>query len=135
MRFGGLTAESFFTGDNIGEDAAFLQQMPDVSALRRDTITSDAQVNHNDERTYTFYLESDDGSLLYMDAGLVVDHDGRHAMTTKSSTVALIAGWHSLVLDFFQYDSNAAMIMSYSGPDTGEEIMVIPSCALTPSVV
>eukprot|EP00971_Amphidinium_carterae_P181831 3607904-Amphidinium_carterae.1 len=159
MGVGGLTAELFFTGDNIFA----LQQMPDLSAWRRDTITSDAMVDYDSQRepwtlglvrstffaarwsgglyihdsgTYTFHLESDDGSLLYIDAGLVVDHDGRHGnIPTKSSTVVLIAGWHSLVLDYFQHESKAIMIMSYSGPDTGEELMVIPPCALTPSVV
>eukprot|EP00971_Amphidinium_carterae_P217837 4324284-Amphidinium_carterae.1 len=50
MGVGGLTVEMFYTADGL--DSAV--QVPDLSALARDTITSDAvqiglEVNHDDD--------------------------------------------------------------------------------------
>eukprot|EP00971_Amphidinium_carterae_P012934 255244-Amphidinium_carterae.1 len=47
MGVGGLTLEMFYTADGL-DSSVF--QVPDLSALARDTITSDAVVNHNDVR-------------------------------------------------------------------------------------
>ncbi len=52
--------------------------------------------------TYTFSLNSDDGSLLYIDGALVVNNGGLHGPTTESGSTFLRAGQHSFMVQFFQ---------------------------------
>ena len=51
---------------------------------------------------YTFHLTSDDGSRLFIDDKLLIDHDGLHGMTTKKKVAALLSGFHKLRVEFFQ---------------------------------
>ena len=55
-----------------------------------------------DDGIYQFVLHSDDGSKLWIDNRLVVDHDGLHGPSSKGGLVALRAGKHRLRVDFFQ---------------------------------
>jgi signal transduction histidine kinase/CheY-like chemotaxis protein/ligand-binding sensor domain-containing protein/protocatechuate 3,4-dioxygenase beta subunit len=50
---------------------------------------------------YTFHLESDDGSRLWLDGQQVVDSPGLHSMQIRSGTQKLTAGDHDLRLDYF----------------------------------
>jgi PA14 domain len=52
--------------------------------------------------TYTFVLDSDDGSLLFIDSGLVVDNGGPHGPLVASGAVALTAGEHHFRIEFFE---------------------------------
>ena len=51
---------------------------------------------------YNFELNSDDGSDLRIGDVLLIDHDGRHAPSSKRSSEALEAGLHPIRLRFFQ---------------------------------
>jgi hypothetical protein len=51
---------------------------------------------------YFFHLNSDDGSLLYIDDKLVVDNDGRHSPKIADGRITLEKGEHTLRLDYFQ---------------------------------
>ena len=51
---------------------------------------------------YTFELNSDDGSKLYIDGNLVVDNDGLHGMSAKRGSVRLTAGNHDVEIGYFQ---------------------------------
>ena len=51
--------------------------------------------------TYTFELESDDGSILYFNEEVVCDNDGAHGPETVSGTRYLEAGWHEFNIDAF----------------------------------
>lgn len=77
---------------------------------------------------YTFYLRSYDGSKLYIDEKLIVNHDGRHTVReTASETVALNAGDHALRVEYFQ-NGMTRCILSWKHGDSGRQ--VIPSTAL-----
>jgi hypothetical protein len=52
--------------------------------------------------TYTFSLDSDDGSLLFIDGTLVVNNGGTHAPAVSSGSVALTAGTHTFEVQFFE---------------------------------
>ena len=52
--------------------------------------------------TYTFTLNSDDGSLLFIDAALVVDNGGPHSPTIVSNSTFLTAGIHPFEVQFFE---------------------------------
>lgn len=71
---------------------------------------------------YTFTLNSDAGSKLYIDGQLVVNWDGQHSPADLSSWVGLQAGYHTLNVQYFcdtqpfggyYYDS---ISLSYEGP-------------------
>ena len=51
---------------------------------------------------YTFTLNSDDGSRLFIDGGLVVDNGGQHSPTTVSGSTFLTAGSHPFRVNFFE---------------------------------
>jgi hypothetical protein len=51
---------------------------------------------------YIFELTSDDGSHLYLNNELLIDHDGFHGATEKTGMVALARGHHRLRVLFFQ---------------------------------
>jgi len=51
---------------------------------------------------YTFYLDSNDGSKLYLKNQELIDNDGAHTSIEKSATVALRAGFYPLKIKYIQ---------------------------------
>ena len=72
---------------------------------------------------YTLYLNSDDGSRLYLDGVLVINNDGLHGMTEKSVVKNLAAGYHSVKVEFFENDGGAGLSFSWAGPSIGKQII------------
>jgi hypothetical protein len=66
--------------------------------------------------TYTFYTNSDDGSMLYIDGVLVVDNDGLHGAQERSGTISLTASKHLIKVDFIEAAGGALLEASYAGP-------------------
>jgi hypothetical protein len=66
---------------------------------------------------YTFYLNSDDGSKLYVDDQLVIDNDGDHSLLELSGATTLSAGKHKLRIDFFEAGGEAILELDVAGPD------------------
>lgn len=52
-------------------------------------------------QVYTFALQSDDGSQLYIGNELVVDHDGPHGPSVKYGQVALKQGYYPISVSYF----------------------------------
>src|SRR5438552_3159111 len=77
---------------------------------------------------YTFFLESDDGSRLFIDGKQVVDNGGLHAMEEKSGEVELKAGEHVLKIEFFENEVDAGCKFSWQPPAKDKEI--VPATAL-----
>ncbi|MFT3704586.1 MAG: alpha-L-fucosidase [Agriterribacter sp.] len=63
---------------------------------------------------YSFHLQSDDGSVLWMDDKLFIDYDGTHGDEPKSRTVALKKGLHKIKLLYFQASGGIALKLSYN---------------------
>jgi hypothetical protein len=55
-----------------------------------------------DTDNYTFTLNSDDGSMLFIGGILVIDNGGPHIPRTQDGTVNLSAGSHSFEVQFFE---------------------------------
>jgi hypothetical protein len=68
--------------------------------------------------SYSFWVESDDGSILYIDGGVVVNNDGLHGMVAKQANKDISAGVHSLKLEYFERGGHAGMLFKLKGPDT-----------------
>ncbi|MEX2231398.1 MAG: Ig-like domain-containing protein [Cyclobacteriaceae bacterium] len=88
---------------------------------------------------YYFYLNSDDGSRLYIDGNTVVDFDGVHGRTSaneghgvrSATAIPLSAGPHDLRVIFFEFIAGQSVNMSYQGADTDNQKLRIPDAALT----
>jgi hypothetical protein len=65
---------------------------------------------------YLFSTTSDDGSMLYMDGAAVVRNDGLHSATTRSGSVALDAGAHSIMVVFFENGGGASITAHVTMP-------------------
>jgi hypothetical protein len=79
---------------------------------------------------YAFQLQSDDGSVLYINGKEIVNHDGLHGFTAKDGAVELEEGPQALTVDHFQKAGGAGIVLRWKGPDAGETWQVVPQSAL-----
>ena len=82
---------------------------------------------------YTFFLASDDGSKLYLNGAMIVDNDGRHSMRTRSSLPIALQGnsFNRVTVLHFEGTGSAGVRLQYSGPDTGGQLITVPSSVLS----
>lgn len=78
---------------------------------------------------WTFYIDSDDGSDLWIDGSLVVDNDGLHGMNEESGTISLTAGQHEIEARVFERGGGVGIILSWSGPSQSKQ--VVPASAFS----
>jgi len=83
--------------------------------------------------TYTFYIRSNDGSILYMNGAQLVNYDRTHGCWTRQTTAYFDTGVYPIVLEYFECTGWACVYLQYSGPDTGDQKVVIPESALRPT--
>ena len=82
---------------------------------------------------YRFELSSDDGSRLYLDGSLLIDHWGHHGSSGKTSTVVLEAGPHPVRVDYYEEDGWAGIHVQAAAE--GEELgPKLPVRTLLPSI-
>jgi len=77
---------------------------------------------------YTFYTNSDDGSKLYIDGGIVVSSDGVHGSQERSGRAALLAGKHAIRVTFFDKTGGQRLEVRWAGP--GFDRQLIPNNVL-----
>lgn len=71
--------------------------------------------------TYRFLLESDDGSILYIDGKRVIRNDGQHPVESESAKVRLKRGAHDIRVSYFQGPRfHVALVLKVRGPKDGE---------------
>lgn len=78
--------------------------------------------------SYTLFVNSDDGSRVYLDGALLIDNDGLHGMREYSATLTLAAGYHPLRVEFFENGGGAGLQFSWSGPGITKQL--VPASAL-----
>ena len=81
------------------------------------------RINIPKDGKYEFFLESDDGSRLFIDGKQIIDHNGLHAMEEKSGEAQLTAGKHSIKIEFFENDVDAGCIFSWQPPGAAKEVV------------
>ena len=59
-------------------------------------------LNVSADATYAFSLNSDDGSMLYIDANLVVNNGGAHGPQIVAGNTFLTAGLHPFYVQFYE---------------------------------
>ncbi len=103
----------------------------DISAIKDDRAFGyhyKGYINVPVSGVYTFYVDVNDGAVLYIDGKMVVDNDGNHARQEKSNTTALAKGLHSVELKYFQMGGAKALVTSWEKPGGKKE--EIPATAL-----
>jgi hypothetical protein len=73
--------------------------------------------------TYTLYVESDDGSQLFIGVELVVDNDGLHGMQEESGEIALASGLHAIRVEFFERGGGAGCITRIAGGGMSKQVI------------
>lgn len=77
-----------------------------------------------------FRLTSDDGSRLWIDGRMVIDHDGQHAAEPKEGTVNLSAGEHALLIRHFQGSGGGVVKLTWK-PAGAKDFAAIPADMLS----
>jgi hypothetical protein len=77
---------------------------------------------------YTFFTDSDDGSMLYIDDEEIVNNDGNHGNVEKSGKAALKKGYHKIKVLYF--DSGGGNSLKVSMQPEGGKKEVIPAALL-----
>jgi len=81
-------------------------------------LSFDGMIQIKNDGIYEFYIQSNDGSRLFINNELVIDHDGPHgADIEKKGKIKLSKGIHPLRLNYFQAGGGLYLRVQYSGPD------------------
>ncbi|MDO3385350.1 DUF1080 domain-containing protein [Gilvimarinus sp. SDUM040013] len=83
----------------------------------------------DDPLATTLRLVSDDGSYLYLNNELAINHWGFHGPDPMDADIKLSAGIHPLEIIYFQGTSGAALSLQWKNPQTGE-FEVVPESML-----
>ena len=74
---------------------------------------------------FTFSLNSNDGSWLWVNEVMIVDYGGRHGMWGPvSRSVTLSAGTHNVRVHFFEAGGGAGIVVMYSGPGLSGSVLI-----------
>lgn len=73
--------------------------------------------------TYTFYTNSDDGSLLFINGELIVDNDGSHSLRERSGTIVLEPGIYPLEVHYFENYMGEHLDVSIQGPGIPKQLL------------
>ena len=108
------------------------QGFPGYPGLKRDVIENFAirfrgHLNIATAGTYNFALSSDDGSRLYINGDLIIDHDGLATPARGNpgrGSVSLPVGLHDVEVQFFQGPCSHVGLQWFWQPPNGTEAIV-----------
>ncbi|MCH2133666.1 MAG: M12 family metallo-peptidase [Phycisphaerales bacterium] len=116
--------------DPIGEEIVGLVDYPSTggnfagSGLSNDVgAVFDGFIEIPVTGTYTLYVNSDDGSRLYVGDELLVDNDGLHGMVEIGGSILLAAGRHEVRVEFFERGGGAGCIVSIAGNGLEKQVV------------
>jgi hypothetical protein len=72
---------------------------------------------------YTFYINSNDGSQLFIDDKLLIDNGGEHGAREISNSIELQPGRHSIRADYFQAGGGKVLTVSYESAEINKEFL------------
>ena len=73
--------------------------------------------------TWTFFINSDDGSELWLNGASLVTNHGSHGMRERSGQVNLTAGAHEFRIEFFQGTGPHGLKFLWEGPNTPKAVI------------
>jgi len=63
---------------------------------------------------YTFYTNSDDGTMLYIGDSLIVSNNGNHSRRERTGIAYLKAGYHKILVQYKEANGSSALEVGYS---------------------
>jgi hypothetical protein len=87
-------------------------------------------VNITTAGSYTLRLTSDDGSRLFIDNKVVIDHDGLHGPSPKAGAVTLTTGYHALRIEHFESGGGQQLTLEWRVPGSST-FATVPNSALS----
>jgi len=92
-------------------------------------LTFEGVIQIKNNGIYEFYIQSNDGTRLFIDNKVVINHDGPHgADIEKTGKITLSKGNHPIRLHYFQAGGGMYLQVKYSGP--GIDKQEIPAMVL-----
>ena len=79
------------------------------------------KIEHED--SYNFAVRSDDGSKLFIDGHLVVDNDGDHGVRTKTGSIEMDKGSHTVEVLWFNGGGDGWLDVYIEGDKTPNQIL------------
>lgn len=117
-----MKVSGHWTADEIRVDANQIDKL-----LRTDDRTFgllySTYLQIDEPGEYHFYLQSDDGSKMYIDGSKVVDNDGGHGLIEKEGSVKLSKGRHALNIEFYNNIGGFWIDAFYKGPGVVKQII------------
>ena len=84
------------------------------------------------EDVYTLFIDSSDGSKLYIDGQLVIDNDGLHNMREREVTFGLRQGMYRITIEFFENRATAGLIFRWRSNNIPKQ--PVPASALAHAI-
>jgi hypothetical protein len=116
---------------NINQDTTS-EMWPQLSHKDNFAVRYSGALMIKKDGKYSFQLQSDDGSLLYVNGQLIIDNDGLHGFDAKTGSVELAEGPQAMTVDYFQKAGGAGVVLRWKGPDAGDggDWQVVPEESL-----
>ena len=73
--------------------------------------------------TYDFYVNSNDGSQLFIGDQVVVDNSGSHGPQERQGKIKLPAGSHPITVLYFDSGGSQLLEVSFQGPGIGKQLI------------
>lgn len=82
------------------------------------------------DNNYLLRLVSDDGSKLWLDGELLIDHDGLHGDSPKDAEIGLKAGFHPFRLEYFEAGGGNMVSLQWRSFDDNGSFEIVPPAAI-----
>ncbi len=99
------------------------QALSDAMPQEQVAVVFESYLEVEEEGTYNFFTNSDDGSKLYINGKAIVDNDGDHGVMERSGSLELSEGRHLVRVEFFNGGGGYHLDVKYSGPNTPKQII------------
>ena len=121
-----LSSLPLFTNSLVRTHPVFGKRVEkiDLSEITRDEnfmLQFEGYIDIPTNGNYTFYLNSDDGSKMWLDDALLIDNDGQHGATEVSASIFLTNGMHKIEVGYFQATGSKTLSASWQGPGFSKE--------------
>jgi len=119
---------------NVGKGAVTASGVADIISTKNKKRTDkfafefSGYIKVDKDGIYTFFTDSDDGSMLYIDDEEIVNNDGDHGSVEKNGRAALKKGYHKIKVLYF--DSGGGNALKVSMHAEGGEKKEIPASIL-----
>jgi cytochrome c len=94
-----------------------------------------ARLRVDEAGDYTFRLTSDDGSRLYVDNAMLIDHDGLHPPEPREATITLGPGEHELEAWMFEAAGGEVFALHWKTPGAADFVPLPPERLSSPAGV